>query len=201
VVRAVKLPRRLLLVLATTTALALSGCASGQISQTADQVAAIDGANGSVGPIGVRDVLLAPTEDNSWPAGSDIPVRLWLTNSAVTADTLSSASSPGAASVTVDGDGKVGAQSRVRVDEDTELTVTVTGLKDELQTGHSLPVTFVFTTAGSITVNVPIEMPAERGTEPRETVDILPAEPTNIWFGEEHVGGEETAAEATETHG
>ena len=36
----------------------LSGCAAGQISQTADQVAAIDGANATVGDIGVRNALL-----------------------------------------------------------------------------------------------------------------------------------------------
>jgi copper(I)-binding protein len=199
VLRAVKLPRRLLLVLATTTALVLSGCAAGQISQTADQVAAIDGANGTAGPIGVRDVRLASSSDNSWPAGSDIPVKMWLTNSSLSADTLTSATSPGAASVTIEGKGVVNAQSLLEITEDTDLTVTVSGLKEELQTGHSLPVTFVFEVAGSITVNVPIEIPAERADDDRPTVDILPAEPTNIWSGEEHVGAEETAAEMTET--
>ena len=64
--RTARLPRRVLvpttMALLAAGALSLSGCAAGQYSQTADQVAAIDGANGTVGDIAVLNARLAPTE-------------------------------------------------------------------------------------------------------------------------------------------
>jgi hypothetical protein len=44
--------------------LLVSGCSAGQITQTADQVAAIDGADVTIGNIGVRNALLATPTDN-----------------------------------------------------------------------------------------------------------------------------------------
>ena len=64
--RTARLPRRVLvptaLSLLAAASLVLSGCAAGQYSQTADQVAAIDGANGTVGDIAVLNARLAPTD-------------------------------------------------------------------------------------------------------------------------------------------
>lgn len=165
-------------------ALVVSGCGSGQLAQTAIQVAAVDGANGTAGPIGVRDVRLAPTEENAYEAGADIPVKLWLSNDAIDPNTLTSVSTPAADSVVVTGDAAIQGQTLREITADGDTTVVVTGLKEELPYGHSIPMTFTFASGGTITVNVPIEIPAERSTEARETVDILPEEHGNIWFGD-----------------
>lgn len=57
--------RRLLAVTAGCAALALSACGAGQISQTANQVAAVNGTDGDLGDAAVRDVTLITQEDNS----------------------------------------------------------------------------------------------------------------------------------------
>ncbi|AZI58774.1 hypothetical protein EH165_12160 [Nakamurella antarctica] len=165
-------------------ALVLSGCAAGQIAQTANQVAAVDGANGDSGKIGVRNVLLATAPTGGYPAGSDIPMSLVITNSALTADKLVSVSTPAAASVKVSGDGAIASKSLVKVGGDNPLTLTLTGLVEQLPFGHSIPMTFSFASGGTVKVNVPIEIPAERDPSlTRETVNILPAEHGSIWSG------------------
>lgn len=181
---------RLIPAVGAALALSLAGCAAGQIAQTAQQVAAIDGANASAGPLGVRDVRLAPTEENAYPAGADVPLKLWVSNTSLNPDTLSAVSTPAAETVEISGAAEFGGQSLSEITDSTELTITVTGLTEELPYGHSIPVTFSFAQSGSVTVNVPIEIPEERSTEERPTVDILPEEHGNIWFGESEGGAE-----------
>jgi copper(I)-binding protein len=193
VARTARLSRtRLIPAIGTVLALALTGCAAGQIPQTAQQVAAVDGANGTAGPLGVRHVVFAKTDDGSYQVGSDAPLLLWVSNAAITADTLTAVSTPVADNVEISGSAVFEGQTLVEVGSATPLKITVTGLKEEIPAGHSMPVTFTFKAAGPITVNVPVEIPGDRGTEPRETVNILPAEPGNIWFGEH---GAEPSAE------
>ena len=158
-----------------SAALVISGCAAGQVAQTAQQVAAIDGANGTVGELGVRDVRLAPTEDYKYEAGADIPVKLWLSNASLTADTLTGVSTEMADEVVISGDAAVQAQTLREVTEEGDTTIVVTGLKEELPYGRSIPMNFTFANSGTISINVPIEIPEERSTEPRETINILPA--------------------------
>lgn len=57
------LRRTALVVLAVGAALGASACGSGQISQTANQVAAVDGGKGSVGDLNVNDLLVTLAED------------------------------------------------------------------------------------------------------------------------------------------
>ncbi len=174
--------------------LLLSGCAAGQVAQTAQQVAAIDGANGSAGNIGVRDVRLAPTAKNSYATGADVPIRLWLSNAALTTDSLTSVTSTAADKVVIKGSADLAAQTLVQVDDSSDLKITVTGLKQDVPYGHSIPMTFTFASGGTISVNAPIEIAGDRGTETRETVDVLPAEEGNIWFGGESAGESNGAA-------
>lgn len=174
---------RLIPAVTVVAALALSGCAAGQIAQTANQVAAIDGANGTVGALGVRDVRLAPTAENVYEAGADVPLKLWVSNTAIDNDTLTGVSSTAADSVVISGDAEILGQTLVQITDETPTTIVVTGLKEELSYGKSIPITFTFAQSGAVTVNAPIEIPAERSTETRETVNILPEEHSNIWFG------------------
>jgi hypothetical protein len=57
--------RGALALVAGSAALALTACGAGQISQTANQVPAVNGTNGEVGDAVVRDVSLVIQEDNS----------------------------------------------------------------------------------------------------------------------------------------
>jgi hypothetical protein len=170
--------------------LALSGCASGQIAQTAEQVAPIDGGNGNAGELGVRDVRLAPADGLGYDAGADVPVRLWLSNTAITPDTLTGVTSPVADEVVITGNADVQGQTRREILDDTDTTIVLKGLKEELRYGISVPMTFTFAAAGSITLKVPIEIPGERTSEARETINILPGEHGNIWFSESEGSGE-----------
>ena len=162
-------------------ALVLTGCASGQVSQTADQVSGVDGGSGNAGVIGVRNVLLATPDQGSYPAGANVPVLLWVTNTGLQADTLASASTAAAGSVAIAGTATVQGQSRLEIGAATPVKVTLTGLTNALSFGTSVPITFSFKSAGDVTVNVPIEIPAERTNNDRDTIDIHPTQEPNLW--------------------
>jgi len=88
-------------------AVLLAGCGAGQITQTAEQVAAVAGASGNAGPIAVRDAVIEFPEDAEgaarYPAGESAPLRMSIANSGQQPDRLVSASSPVAASVEITG--------------------------------------------------------------------------------------------------
>lgn len=166
----------------------LTGCAAGQIAQTADQIAGVDGAQGTVGPIGVRDALLAMPQGKNYPKGSQAPLMLWITNDAATSDTLT-AITTSAGTVTISGNATVPAQSFLQVGGTGKaVTATVTGLTRDLDYGISVPMTFSFAHAGDLQLNIPIQIPEER--TPRSTTNIYPGEQPNVWqSGASHASG------------
>jgi hypothetical protein len=182
-------PTTMALMVAAT--LTVSGCASGQYSQTAEQVAAIDGANGIIGDLTVLNARLAPTSGEDYPAGSNARLLLWVSNDGLNPDTLSGVSTTAAKSVKITGDAALPGQSLVDFSSDTGTQVVVTGFLQDQYYGVSIPMTFSFKNAGSLTVNVPIQLPPDR-TGNRETIEILPPHPTPIW--EEGAHGEEAAS-------
>jgi len=183
-------PTTLALMVAAT--LTVSGCAAGQYSQTADQVAAIDGANGIVGDLTVLNARLAPTSGQDYPAGSNARVLFWISNDSINPDTLSGISTTAAKSVKITGDAVLPGQSLVDFASDTGSQVVVTGFLQDQYYGVSIPMTFSFKNSGSLTLNIPIEVPGQR-TGGRETVEILPAEPSSIWaVGAAHATGTST---------
>lgn len=162
---------------ALTLGLLVSGCAAGQISQTADEVAAIDGANGGVGDITVRNVEMVTADTGGYAKGADAALQLKISNQGLSADTLTQVNSPAATSVEVNGPVQVPAQSLLSIGAQAPITVTLKNLTDAVSYGQSVPVTFSFAAAGPITVQVPIAIPDQRqGARP--TLDIEPAEPT-----------------------
>ncbi len=191
--RTARLPRRVLapagLALFAAMTLAVSGCAAGQYSQTADQVAAIDGANGTVGDIAVLNARLAPTVRENYPAGSNARVLLYISNAGFTADTLEGVSTSAATSVKITGDATLPPQTLADFAGETGTEVTLTGLVQEQPYGVSIPMTFSFANAGTIDLNVPIQLPPERSTN-RETVNILPPHPTPLWEEDELAEGD-----------
>ncbi len=82
--------------------------------------------------------------------------------------------------------------------------VIVTGFLQDQYYGVSIPMTFSFANAGTLSLNIPIEVPAERSTD-RQTINILPPHPVPIWeegqHGEQAAGGDEIdGAQPTEGH-
>ena len=191
--RTARLPRRVLapagLALFAAMTLAVSGCAAGQYSQTAQQVAAIDGANATVGDIAVLNVRLEPTEREYYPAGSSARVLLYISNDGFTADSLEAVSTSAATSVKITGDATLPPQTLSDFAGENGTEVTVTGFLQDQYYGVSIPMTFSFANAGTVDVNVPIQLPKERSTN-RETVNILPPHPTPLWEQDEVAEGD-----------
>lgn len=96
---------------------ALGGCATGQITQTASQAAAVNGASGQAGPIAVRDAEVASPENGKYfyPAGSSAPLKITIVNTSAAGDRLVAVRSELAASVRVEGSTTISGRSAIRV--------------------------------------------------------------------------------------
>lgn len=65
-----------------------TGCAAGQITQTAQQVPAVDGAHGTVGPIALRAVKLQYPQGGRYQEGQSARLTLTIANQSLEDDTL-----------------------------------------------------------------------------------------------------------------
>ncbi|SUA75661.1 Uncharacterised protein [Nocardia otitidiscaviarum] len=111
-------PRRAatLIALAAGAALALTGCSAGQISQTADQVAAVNGNSADVGKIALRDVrILLPqsAEYDNAKGGKALLAFSAINLGEHQSDTLVSIEAPDLGAVQIDGKVELGPQSTV----------------------------------------------------------------------------------------
>jgi copper(I)-binding protein len=151
-------------------ALALVGCGAGQITQTDNQVAAVDGAFGNVGnSIALRDVLLPYPQNptGTYPAGSTVPVVLTVVNQGDQPDELVAVTSPtgqaqvlgatqiAAGTTVISTAGSAGPASPLVVGE---LRILLTNTQP-LHAGLTTPITFQFRNAGSLTLPVPMAPP------------------------------------------
>ncbi|BBG05144.1 MULTISPECIES: copper chaperone PCu(A)C [Pseudonocardia] len=156
------------------TGLLLSGCGAGQLSQTAQQVAATNGVNASVGSVDLRDVQIAYPESPASEAalyarGTSAPLRATLVNSGSVADRLVSVSSPAAANVLIDGDPVLpqdvalvsAANFPLTPTTSRPLDITLEGLTQPIGSADNIEITFVFERAGSVTADVPAAIPTE----------------------------------------
>ena len=157
-------------------ALALTACGSGQISQTATQVAAVNGNSADVGDIQLRNVHVVYPNSQEYSIEPGGTVELGFTainsNSAV-ADELTGISSPEAQVTIVDeaesGSNEIapltalGAGSPADVQLDDPLLpiqlikVEMADISENVRPGLTLPVTFEFANAGEVVVNVPVD--------------------------------------------
>ncbi|GAA4853057.1 copper chaperone PCu(A)C [Saccharopolyspora rosea] len=152
------------------TVVALAGCSAGQVTQTDTQVAAVNGGNGVVKQIAIRDAQFTfPASGSDYRAGSSAPLELVLSNQGQD-DKLVSVSSPYAASGTVGGttDLRQGTalraygaqpqpdQAQQAATGERTVDITLNGLKQNITPGVTIPVTFTFQNAGPVTVQVPI---------------------------------------------
>jgi copper(I)-binding protein len=78
-----------------------AGCSAGKAAQTANERSSVEGGSGNVGPLALRDVLVAYPATGRYQAGQSAPLELDVASSSLTDDTLVSIHTPAAASVQV----------------------------------------------------------------------------------------------------
>ena len=189
--------------------LLLSGCGAGQIAQTSGQVSATNGLNTSVGQVDLRDMQIAYPAAPAGPAalyarGTAAPVRATVINTGPVADRLVSVSSPAASSVRIQGDATMpqdvalvsAGNSSLTPTGSRQIQLVAEGLTQPIAAGGTVPMTFVFERAGSVTAEVPTAVPTEGrpGAEP-ERVEAGGAEHAGSNSAETGFGGE-TGGEA-----
>ncbi|MHA6785721.1 hypothetical protein ACVGOW_32700 [Pseudonocardia saturnea] len=114
-------------------ALVLTGCGAGQIAGTAEQQSAVSGgSNSAMGPIAVRDAVIAFGEQVEggavYPRGSSAPLSMTIVNEGTEADTLVSASSPWASSVEISGVTEIPAGRSIVVQGEAAEAAPTTGV-------------------------------------------------------------------------
>lgn len=181
-------------------ALLLSGCAAGMISQTAQQVAAIDGGNATVGTMAVRNVLLATPPAANYPPGAEIPVLAVLANDGFNPDALTAVSTPAGQVKLSPEKIVVPPRSLVQLTGEGPQGIKLSGGQRALCYGRSIPFTFSFEKAGQVTLNVTLQTPVTR-TGTRTTIEILPAEPTPLWETGAHAAEASAAGEPSKAGG
>lgn len=181
------------------TAAALTGCAAGQRAQTSSEFSVVDGASANISTIGLRDLgVAAPPVATGYPAAATAKLSLGIVNNGQASDTLVSASSPAAASVVITAPSATSASpspvgpastapsaaggGRIVIPAANLVTigaatgsgvVALTNLKNALVAGQSIPVTFTFQIAGTVTVQVPVKLVP--GMTGGETVAVSPS--------------------------
>ena len=87
--------------LAGAVALGLVGCSAGQLTQTADQVPAVPGANVTVGVIALRNLQIAYNGPDGYAAGGNAPLIVRIFNDGTKPVRLTGVTAPGTARTVV----------------------------------------------------------------------------------------------------
>jgi copper(I)-binding protein len=161
--------------LAAAAAISLSACSAGQITQTATQVAAVNGNYANQGDISLRNVhiLYPDSEEYSLePGGKAALAFTAVNNNEEQADRLTKITTDAADSVTIAGEvgGRIikpqtslGAGTRAATvlddpEDPTQLILVVLNdINEGVYPGLTVPITFSFERAGDIVVSVPVD--------------------------------------------
>lgn len=163
---------------------ALSGCAAGQQAETSKQVAAVFGANADVKNMAIRNATMTfPQGEPFYPKGATAPIDVVLVNEALHNDRLVKVSSSYAASAKISGQTVIPGGTRLYSDgvppgstpqvtndpssgpadpppvgpvKKPQVNIALVGLTQTIRPGTTIPVTFTFAKAGSVTAHVPI---------------------------------------------
>ena len=167
---------------------ALSGCGTGQISQTANQASAVNGTGGVVGNLALRNVLIRSAQDGgAIAAGKTVDLEFQASNqSAEGTDSLTGIRTA-IGKVTVHGDtalpaggslvagtpagqdqATVKAMQQLRGGPDARPVSAGVALDKPISNGLTYDFTFEFAKAGSITLAVPIAA----GTAPQPVMVV-----------------------------
>ncbi|TQF75075.1 copper chaperone PCu(A)C [Rhodococcus spelaei] len=161
--------------LAAAAAISLSACSAGQITQTATQVAAVNGNYANQGDVSLRNVHIVFPQSEEYslePGGTAALAFTAVNNDEHRSERLGRITTDYAKSVTIAGEagGRViepqtslGAGVRAATvldnpEDPTQLVlVTLDGIKEGVRPGLTVPITFTFERAGDITVQVPVD--------------------------------------------
>lgn len=162
--------------LAAAAAISLSACSAGQITQTAQQVSAVNGNYANQGDISLRNVHIVYPDSAEYslePGGKVILAFTAVNESAHQPERLTKIATDKAKSVTIAGEvGErvigpqtalaSGAPDATATDDNEkiktkEILVTLDGVTEGVHPGLTAAVTFTFERAGDITVNVPVD--------------------------------------------
>jgi hypothetical protein len=176
-------------------AVALAGCGAGQITQTSDQVAAVAGANATVGPIAIRNARIefdtAAHGAAVYLAGSSAPLEMSIVNTGNEADTLVSASSPVASAVQISGTTTIpGGRTLVVAGTPADATATPATTAAPTATDTAAPAPAPTTATPTTTAATPtVEPPfVEQGTANivltglRQDLEVGPTYPVTLTF-------------------
>lgn len=146
-------------------ALVLTGCGSGQISQTADQQAAVNGSSANVKNIALRNVhILAAQSGDFLQPGKTVPLVFVAANNSPDVNDKLVGITSDVGAVTLSGDGSipagralvVSAKSATEAMGSVKAATAEVALSKPITNGLTYNFTFNFEKAGQTTVAVPI---------------------------------------------
>ncbi|WP_072803096.1 hypothetical protein [Rhodococcoides yunnanense] len=161
--------------IAAGATLTLAACGAGQVSQTADQVAAVNGNFADVGNISLRNVhvVYPQTEEYSIEPGGKVELGfIAVNNSPANPDKLTRIATTAASSVTLGEEPGgtdiapltalgAGAPADTKLDDPLIplqlIVVELNGIGEEVRPGLTVPITFTFEEAGDVEVLVPVD--------------------------------------------
>lgn len=158
----------------------LAGCGVGQSTQMSEQQAAVNGGNGDIGPIAVRNAELVYPEgdEHFYAAREDAPLVVTIVNTGATDDELTSITTPAATSVAIEGQRGIPAQRTLRAVaadegatnaserlEQGQIRITLEKLTEDVKPGRTVRLTLLFRRAGELTIDLPVGAPDEARAE------------------------------------
>ncbi|GAA3463627.1 copper chaperone PCu(A)C [Saccharothrix longispora] len=173
------------LALLGATSLVLAGCGEPQQVLRSGTM----GANGHVGEVVLRNVLVEAPAGGPWRAGDDADVTLTLLTDADRPDALVAVSTDSAAGVELladrDCDGRSERVDRIRLPAegavvepgsvDTAYHLRIVDFTREVLAGTTIPLTFTFADAGRTTLDVPVEVVGDGDVPPPVTCTATPS--------------------------
>lgn len=157
-----------------------TACSAGQVSQTANQLAAVNGSAATVGSMAVRDVhIIYPADEADAVFGNGGPFEiafLIANESDVDTDRLVSISAP-EGTVTIEGDTEIAPNQALKAGApaalyapghttvvngveipDKRITVTLDGTGETVAPGLTTELVFEFEKAGEVTLHSPVDV-------------------------------------------
>lgn len=175
--------RRIRFGAAVVAALLTAACAAGQQAQTADESPSLDGTNVDVGHMALRGLAIESPQGIAYKPGESAAIRVVLVNRGNSVDHLTSVSSPAASGWAAYGGNAASTSttspanspapevlkplSSVPIEPGRRVsygvpeargTLLLTQIKQAVRPGALVSMTFTFADAGSVDVQVPVEL-------------------------------------------
>lgn len=146
-------------------AVALAGCGAGPDSLTTETRPSIPGLNVSDSGVALRSVAV-PFAPEGYPTGGTMPVTMVVFNDTQAPVALDAATSPVATTATLDGGAVLVPPAGY-----AHTTVTLTGLREDVQAVDIVPLELTFDNGASFQLEVPMAPPEQRVGERPQVVE------------------------------